>query len=99
MYDNRFGKNSLFSVWTYGTVELQFQYMSLPPFSDAENRKELAHRLSAIQGVSISEAVLNKRPSFKLSVLTSAGSLGKFLAVFEWVLTEIKKVENEQDAS
>jgi hypothetical protein len=25
VYDNKFGKNRLFSVWTYGTVELQFQ--------------------------------------------------------------------------
>ena len=50
MYDNKFGKNFLFSVWTYGTVELQFQHMKLPPFSETEKRKELAHRLSAIQG-------------------------------------------------
>ena len=27
MYDNKFGKNFLFSVWTYGNVELQFQHM------------------------------------------------------------------------
>jgi hypothetical protein len=99
MYDNRFGKNFLFSVWTYGAVELQFQHMRRPPFSEPEKRSELAHKLSAIDGVSISEAVLNKRPSFKVSVLTSADSLGKFLAAFDWVLTEIKKVENEQDAS
>jgi hypothetical protein len=33
MYDNRFGQNFLFSVWTYGSVELQFQHMRRPPFS------------------------------------------------------------------
>jgi hypothetical protein len=98
VYDNKFGKNRLFSVWTYGTVELQFQHLNGPPFSEPEKRNELAHKLSAIDGVSVSEAVLNKRPSFKLSVLTSADSVEKFLAAFDWVLTEIKKVENEQDA-
>ena len=60
MYDNRFGQNFLFSVWTYGNVELQFQHMRLPPFSDAEKRKELADRLSEIQGVSIPEAALEQ---------------------------------------
>jgi hypothetical protein len=73
--------------------------MSLPPFSDTEKRKELAHRLSEIQGVSIPETAVTKRPSFKLSVLTESESLKKFLAAFDWVLSEIKKVENEQDAS
>jgi hypothetical protein len=99
VYDNKFGKNRLFSVWTSGPVELQFQHMSLSPFSDAEKRKELARRLCEIQGVSIPEAALTRRPSFKLSVLTGAGSLERFLAAFDWVLSEIKKVENEQAAS
>jgi hypothetical protein len=97
MYDNKFGNNFLFSVWTYGTVELQFQHMRLPPFSEPEKRKELAHRLSEIQGLFIPEAALNKRPSIKLSVLTGSGSLEKFLAAFDWVLTEIKKAETEPD--
>jgi hypothetical protein len=95
MYDNRFGKNFLFSVWTYGTVELQFQHMRLPPFSEPEKRKELAERLAQIGGVSIPESALNRRPSFKLSLLTGAGNLAKFLAAFDWVIAEIKGAEGE----
>jgi hypothetical protein len=98
MYDNKFGKNFLFSVWTYGAVELQFQHMRLPPFSGAEKRKELAHRLALIEGVSIPETALNRRPSFKLSVLLGAGNLEKFMAAFDRVLFEIKKMENKQDS-
>jgi hypothetical protein len=98
MYDNRFGKNALFSVWTYGTVELQFQRMIYPPFSGEENRKELARRLSAIPGVSIPETALTRRPSFKLGILTGESSLNTFLEVFDWVLTEIKKAETEPDS-
>jgi hypothetical protein len=98
MHDNRFGKNALFSVWTYGTVELQFQRMIYPPFSGEENRKELARRLSAIPGVSIPETALTRRPSFKLGILTREGSLNTFLEVFDWVLSEIKKAEIEPDS-
>jgi hypothetical protein len=95
MYDNRFGKNFLYSVWTYGTVELQFQHMRLPPFSEPANRKELAVRLAQIGGVSIPEPALNRRPSFKLSLLTGAGNLEKFLAAFDWMIAEIKDAEGE----
>jgi hypothetical protein len=92
-YISTFGQHLLFSVWTYGSIELQFQHMRRPPFSEAEKRKELAHRLTEIQGISIPEIALNRRPSFKLSVLTFSGSLERFLAAFDWVLSEIKKVE------
>jgi hypothetical protein len=60
MYDNKFGRNRLFFVYTYGNVELQFQHMRLLPFSGVEKRKELARRLCEIQGVSIPEAALTR---------------------------------------
>ncbi len=97
MYDNKFGKNFLFSVWTYGSVELQFQHMKKPPFAEEGKRKELAQRLSAI-GLSISEETLKKRPTFGLSLLLEPGRLDKFLEAFDWMLTEIKKVEIKEDA-
>ena len=71
-YINRFGQHFLFSVWTYGSVELQFQHMRRPPFAEEGKRKELAHRLSAI-GVSIPEEALNRRPTFGLSLLLEPG--------------------------
>ena len=67
--------------------------MRQPPFSATEERKALADRLSAIRGVSIPEEALSKRPSFGLGLLTGAGRLEKFLEAFDWVLSEIKKVE------
>ena len=76
MYDNKFGKNFLFSVWTYGSVELQFQHMKTPPFAEEGKRKELAQRLSAI-GVSIPEEALKKRPTFGLSLLKEPGRSGE----------------------
>ena len=97
MYDNKFGKNFLFSVWTYGSVELQFQHMKKPPFAEEGKRKELAQRLSAI-GLSIPEETLKKRPTFGLSLLLEPGRLDKFLEAFDWMLTEIKKVEIKEDS-
>ena len=69
--------------------------MRQPPFSDDGKRKELAARLAAIPGVSIPESSLNKRPSFKLGLLTDKGCLTTFLAAFDWMLGEIKKAEVE----
>jgi hypothetical protein len=97
MYDNKFGKNFLFSVWTYGSVELQFQHMKTPPFADEGKRKELAQRLSAI-GLSIPEEALKKRPTFGLSLLLEPGHLDKFVGAFYWMLSEIKQVEHEREA-
>jgi hypothetical protein len=96
-YYRTFGQHLLFSVWTYGSVELQFQHMKRPPFSEAEKRKELARRLSEIEGVSIPEAALTKRPTLKLSQLAGPGCLEKFLAAFDWMLGEIKEVEKRKD--
>jgi hypothetical protein len=92
-YINRVGQHFLFSVWTYGSVELQFQHMKIPPFAEEGKRKELVHRLSAI-GVSIPDEALKRRPTFGLSLLLTPGHVEKFVEAFDWVLSEIKKGEN-----
>ena len=92
-YISTFGQHLLFSVWTYGNVEIQFQHMRRPPFAEEEKRKELARRLSAI-GVAIREDALNRRPSFSLSLLNEPAQMAKFLEALDWVLAEIKQVES-----
>ncbi len=62
VYDNKVGKSPLFSVWTYGTIELQFQRMNLRPFTEAEKRRELASPLEVISGVSIPDEFSQQRP-------------------------------------
>jgi hypothetical protein len=98
MYDNKLGKNFLFSVWTYGAVELQFQHMKVRPFSAPEQRRGIANRLTMIDGVSIPDTALDKRPSFGLGHLARAGSLDRFLDAFDWVLSEIRGSESRLDA-
>lgn len=96
-YISPFGQHLLFSVWTYGSVELQFQHMRRPPFADEGKRRELAQRLTGI-GVSIPEGALTKRPTFGLGLLLEPGRLDGFLAAFDWVLSEIKIAEHEGEA-
>ena len=92
-YKNRSGQHFLFSVWTYGSIEIQFQHMKLLPFAEETKRKELAQRLSAI-GVSIPEDALKRRPTFGLGLLLEPGHLETFVEAFDWVLSEIKTVEH-----
>jgi hypothetical protein len=67
--------------------------MKRPPFAEEAKRKELAQRLSTI-GVSIPEEALTRRPTFDLHLLLTPRSFDEFLGVFDWVLSEIKSVED-----
>ena len=51
-----------------------------------------------IDGVSIPDTALDKRPSFGLRHLAGAGSLDTFLEAFDWVLSEIRGSESRLDA-
>lgn len=93
LYDNRFGKNFLFSVWSYGRVELQFQHMKTPPFNDELKRWEIAQFISAATGALISKDSLGKRPSFGLDLLVDPKALNSFLTSFDWVLEKIRECE------
>lgn len=76
-----------FAVWTYGTVELQFQWMmTRRPFDAIELRQELRRRLNAIDGIDIPEEALTRRPTVPLSVLVEPARLSAFLGAFDWVL-------------
>jgi hypothetical protein len=84
--------NPLFAVWTYGVVEVYFYWLATkPPFDSEEKRRELLERLNQIPGVSLPPDSINRRPSFKLSALAVDGALEQFLAVYDWVMAEIRR--------
>lgn len=89
MYDNRFGKHFLFSVRSPGRVEIQFQHMR-PPFDGEQKRRELAQRLSEINGLSLSDESLTGKPKVLLTVLVEPTAMDSFLKTFDWMLSEIK---------
>ena len=78
-------------VRTYGSVELQFQYMqSQPPFDDEAKRLELLHRLNEISGIDLSEDAINRRPSVPLSILVNQEVLERFLETLTWFTDEVR---------
>lgn len=75
-------------LWTYGRIEIQFQWMKGRPFFDEmENRRELLRRLNQLDGVNISDDDLTKRPSLPLSIFSSSPSKTEnFLETLNWVI-------------
>jgi hypothetical protein len=83
--DHRGAHFPMFAVYTYGRVEIYFQYYrEKPPFSDERLRRELLDRLNAIPEVRISLDSLERRPSIALSALSHSESLEAFLHTFQW---------------
>lgn len=81
----------LIAVWTYGRVEVQFQWLKTrPAFEDEGKRLELLRRLNAIEGISISSDAVSRRPSFALATLADEARLKQFLDVLDWVAAECR---------
>lgn len=79
-------------VWTYGRVEMQFQWMkSKPPFDVESKRLELLARINQIRGIDLPTNGVDRRPSFPLLELQAEDSLNQFLDVLKWIAEEIKQ--------
>lgn len=79
------------AIWTYGKIEIQFQWlMTKPPFNDEAKRKELQKRLNQIPGVSIPDIAITRRPNIFLSTFKEASSFKLLLETLDWVVQEIK---------
>ncbi len=79
-----------FSVWTYGRVEVQFQHMK-SPFETAERRLDLLNRLNQVPGIVLEESSVSRRPTFPLSALLDPEALKKFLAAYDWCISEVRQ--------
>ncbi len=81
-----------FAVWTYGTIDIQFQWLKdKPPFDSDEKRFELLRKLNEIEGVELPEDSITRRPGFKISALTKRKSLDEFFSTMAWVLQVINE--------
>jgi hypothetical protein len=83
----------LFTVWTYGRIEINFQYMTRGPFADEAKRRELSERLSDIAGVAIPESALTRRPSIQLAALAETRSTEQLLGAFDWFADEVRSAQ------
>lgn len=83
--------HQVIGVWTYGSVEVQFQYMqSKPPFDQDSKRLELLRRLNEIPGIDLPDDAIARRPSIPLSILAKPQVLEKFLETLDWFTEEVK---------
>ncbi len=81
------------AIWTYGKVEIQFQWlMTKPPFNDESKRKEILNRLNQIRGVNIPEKAITRRPNIYLSLLNDETSFRQFIGILEWIVLEIRSL-------
>jgi hypothetical protein len=81
-----------FVVYTYGRIEIQFQHIAKrPPFDDRSLRDELRLRLNEIPAVSISEEMLERRPSIDLFTMRSAEALKAFTEAMDWAFAQAKR--------
>jgi hypothetical protein len=91
MFDYQGTTHWLVSVWTYRTLEIQFQMMQTkPPFDDQSKRLELLHRLNQIPAVAIPTDAIPRRPNIALSTLKDETAMAQFLETLDWVLEEIR---------
>lgn len=90
-FRNNSGWIPCFILYSYGVVEMQFQYMRTLPFSDEAKRREFIDRINtAVPGANISIEKINKRPPISLSKLYDSSVLAGFLSVFDWYYNEIR---------
>ena len=78
------------AIWTYGKVEIQFQWLKTkPPFGDETKRKEFVDKLNRIPNVNIPEDAITRRPNIPLSVFKEDTVLKQFLEVLDSMVREI----------
>lgn len=80
-----------FALYTYGHVEVQFQFIRRkPPFDAVELRRELLAKLNVIPGVELADDALDKRPRIPLDLLANDDNLDVFLSAMEWAFAQAK---------
>lgn len=83
--------HQLFAIWTYGSIEVYFQwYSTKAPFISEENRLVLLGKLNAIEGISLPDDSISRRPSIPLKAFQNATALDQFLEVYDWFIVQIK---------
>ena len=90
MFDINDQSFSMFSFWTNGGIEIQFQHMrKWPVFCERAKRLRLLEKLNMIPGISIPEDGVERRPSIDCLVLRDQDQLMPFLQIWQEYMNEI----------
>jgi len=86
-----------FAVYTYGRIEIYFQwYITRPPFDNENNRLELMSRLNNIKNITLKQTDITRRPSIDLAVLETDESFKQFCDTYSWFIDKIKEYIQQQ---
>ena len=93
MVDHDGRTDSTIAVWTYGSVDIQFQHLARNPdgheglpFASESARLELLNRCNAIPGVTISNSGINRRPSIPLEAFLLSERRQQLVQVLDWLV-------------
>jgi len=88
---------SLFACYTYGAVEIYFQWFkSRTPFDEETKRLALLEKFNSAPGINLSADSITRRPGVRLSALTDPKTFSVFISAFEWFLAEVQAVAIQQ---
>lgn len=78
------------AIWSYGRIELRFQYLLKGPFESEEKRRELLERLNKIDGISLPPDSITLRPAIPMVALSGGARVDSFLRVMDWLVGELR---------
>ncbi|MCK6211561.1 DUF262 domain-containing protein [Georgenia sp. EYE_87] len=85
------------AIYPKGKFEVVFQYLKdRPPFDELGNRRELAKRLNAVEGVELPEGKLAMRPGFTLDVLGTTNLRQRVIEALEWFVATQRETEQPE---
>jgi hypothetical protein len=79
------------ALYTDGRLEIQFMWLTRPPFDDLDLRRELLRRLNEIPGLAISDDGITRRPRILLDTLRNPSALASFLATLDWFCETVRR--------
>jgi hypothetical protein len=82
--------HAMFAVYSYGRLEVYFQYYrDKPPFADESMRRGLLERFNAIPGVRLPADSITRRPSISLSTFSDPAALQALLDTLAWYRDQV----------
>jgi hypothetical protein len=78
------------AIWSYGRIEIRFQYLLKGPFESEEKRRELLDRLNKVGGISLPADSIVGRPGIPMALFAVEARVDSFLKVADWLVEELK---------
>ena len=89
------GDTVIVTLWTYGTVEIEFQYMlSRPTFMAVQTREALRAKLLNNSTLEIPMDKISKRPNIQWLEFTEQQNLDALFASIKWIVEKFAETKS-----